>query len=869
MPSGRASSWPLVGRGEELAAIEHSRSAGDGAVVVIGPAGVGKSRLVREALTVAEHAGAVTRWVQATASAAYVGLGAFAGVIPDSVRAEDPLERLRASADALAALGNPERLVLGIDDAQLLDPVSAALVLALTLSETVFVVMTVRSGEPCPDAIASMWKDDGATRLELEALSRDETETLAERIAGGPIEQSARRWIYETSLGNALYVRELALGALTGGALTEVHGLWRMPARPPVSATLTELITVRMTGLSPSESQTLELLALGEPLRVSEVVALVGADALTVVEARGLVTVGDGSNEADVALAHPLYGEAIRSGLPAFKARQTRLMLVQTVQARSDPHAQDPLRIARWLLDSGEAMPTEALLEAAAAANLAGDPELGVQLAEQAVQAGGGIRAALLLARGLTIQSHHRRAAAVLDAAEAQIETQAEAIEYLEQQATVLHFGLRRSEDLRALLDRAAAWWEGPEWEQRVAPLRLIAIRGETPALAAADTSQIFGDEHADADVRHRIAPMHAGNLFFSGRVREAYQLARSIRPSVPLRDLTDELAFMLWSAISIESGEGWEELGEWATAALSDGVRLGDRAAAGRGALSLGGLRFSQGRFIDAGRWLAEAELQLERHDAGGLLAITNTMQVGVACFTSNLNAIEPALQRCRAAVGETEPLPNQLPYFVRAQAWAVAALGDPPRAQTMLLKAADQLADTPIYAARLTYEALRAGAPAQRLAPKLGALSERCDARLTAAYAAHAKALAAADGAALTIVVDEMQSIGAVRYATEAAAHAASAFARAGREDSARRTAVRCYELHAQGQGGSLPLIEGIDTADTALTSRERQLVDLASRGLSNAQIADRLILSIRTVESHLYRAMGKLGVDNRQDL
>jgi DNA-binding NarL/FixJ family response regulator len=51
--------------------------------------------------------------------------------------------------------------------------------------------------------------------------------------------------------------------------------------------------------------------------------------------------------------------------------------------------------------------------------------------------------------------------------------------------------------------------------------------------------------------------------------------------------------------------------------------------------------------------------------------------------------------------------------------------------------------------------------------------------------------------------------------------------------------------------------------------LTRRETQLVALAARGMSNAEIAERLVVSVRTVESHLYRAMQKLGVSDRREL
>jgi DNA-binding CsgD family transcriptional regulator len=44
---------------------------------------------------------------------------------------------------------------------------------------------------------------------------------------------------------------------------------------------------------------------------------------------------------------------------------------------------------------------------------------------------------------------------------------------------------------------------------------------------------------------------------------------------------------------------------------------------------------------------------------------------------------------------------------------------------------------------------------------------------------------------------------------------------------------------------------------------------IVSLAAGGASNAEIAERLVLSVRTVESHLYRAMRKLGVSTREEL
>jgi len=54
-----------------------------------------------------------------------------------------------------------------------------------------------------------------------------------------------------------------------------------------------------------------------------------------------------------------------------------------------------------------------------------------------------------------------------------------------------------------------------------------------------------------------------------------------------------------------------------------------------------------------------------------------------------------------------------------------------------------------------------------------------------------------------------------------------------------------------------------------DGQLTSREREVVTMAMQGLTAAQVAERLFISRRTVETHLERAYSKLGVRSKREL
>lgn len=60
---------------------------------------------------------------------------------------------------------------------------------------------------------------------------------------------------------------------------------------------------------------------------------------------------------------------------------------------------------------------------------------------------------------------------------------------------------------------------------------------------------------------------------------------------------------------------------------------------------------------------------------------------------------------------------------------------------------------------------------------------------------------------------------------------------------------------------------LAPGVDLS--CLTKRELEISRLVAQGLSNQEIADRLFLSIRTVESHVLQARTKVGAARRRDL
>jgi DNA-binding CsgD family transcriptional regulator len=118
------------------------------------------------------------------------------------------------------------------------------------------------------------------------------------------------------------------------------------------------------------------------------------------------------------------------------------------------------------------------------------------------------------------------------------------------------------------------------------------------------------------------------------------------------------------------------------------------------------------------------------------------------------------------------------------------------------------------------------------------------------------------------LTGAADDFEALGAMLLAAEAAAGAAEAHSRAGEPRAAAAALRRSSVLAATCEGASTP---GLLHAEAAvpLSGREREIVMLAARGMASKDIAERLYLSVRTVNNHLQHAYAKLGVASRAGL
>jgi DNA-binding CsgD family transcriptional regulator len=291
--------WPFAGREDELELVRRSLTGVRRGIVVTGPAGCGKTRLVTEAIRGTDCARAAGTPESRTAPFA-----AFAHLLPESVT----LHR------AVRLLSGVRTLL--VDDAHLLDDASAALVHQLAVHGRTRLLVVATDGAPVPGAISRLWTGELLPRLALEPLPEEETGRLL--MAGaGPLDALTLNRLLRLSRGDLRLLRDL-LGAVRG-QLTPVpdtgERAWRGPV--PLTTAVRER-TVPVLGRSrPLEREALDRFAFAEPLPPDLDDLDLGA--LEALESDGLIEVDD---HGAVRLAHPLYGPVLRAAAGRLRARR-------------------------------------------------------------------------------------------------------------------------------------------------------------------------------------------------------------------------------------------------------------------------------------------------------------------------------------------------------------------------------------------------------------------------------------------------------------------------------------------------------------------------------------------------------------------
>jgi DNA-binding NarL/FixJ family response regulator len=286
-----------------------------------------------------------------------------------------------------------------------------------------------------------------------------------------------------------------------------------------------------------------------------------------------------------------------------------------------------------------------------------------------------------------------------------------------------------------------------------------------------------------------------------------------------------------MFGACRISYGEvlvwrgAWPEAEHTLTAACRDVARAPRRVL--DGLVRLAELRRRQGRAVDAAALLAEAG----EHPRGVLVRGALALDAGDAAAACE------AAQRFLRRVGPGDRLERvaALELLVRA---AVAA-GEPVAARA----AAAELEAT---AAVVGTAPLRASALLAR--GRLSALDDP-----------------GAACAALEDAADLLRAAGVRFEAAQARAELADALEAAGRAEAARRAAEQARaELGALGLATDRPTPPRRE--EGAITPREREVLALLAQGRSNEEIASALVVSVRTVESHVASLYAKIGVSGR---
>lgn len=765
-----AQDWPLVRREPEFAAVcaalvGQTRTAG---IVVVGEAGVGKTTLARQ---VTESLPNRVQWVAGTASSRGIPLGAFVHLV-GAATIRDPVAFLAAARDALTV---EHDTVLVVDDAHLLDELSATLLHQLALTRSVPMVANVRAHQPVPDAITSLWKDRYLQRLDLGPFSKDQCVGLIEHALGGPVEGLSADLMWRDAGGNPLFVRHLVEGAVEAGSLRQVRGVWQLRGRAAVSAQLASLVDERIKQLPDEVVHALGLLAFCEPLDLDTLSDLVGSGAIEQAETRGLIRIDEDREIGEVRFNQLLLGDVMRRRLGVAGARRFRGELVRALGDKPIRRPDERIRLAELTLDSDTTPAVDLLVAAADDAIALTNVTLGERLARAALDRGGDLAASELLARSLLWQGKAADAESTLSVFDPDTMDEAE----------LVRWGAIRIINLQLSMSDAEAADE---------VLGLLRRRVRTHEL------------------RLVVDGLESASLAFASWLEEAAEISRRVLsdPSAPPTALG-------WAVLGGALALGLMGRGDRVAAVVKRGSGIGNQVdgvlrqlmayAEVRALVLLGEFDAAERLCADSMqisspsqylRWgltnMLAGTVDLARGQFG---ALASRMEQTVAALTTEsaawwsyprllLAQAYCALGRAEAAatiIAELRTRPGGhdavwRPQLRIAEAWLAAAQGNVSgaiAAATDAAELADQAGQLAIEMLAL-HDAARFGdrTALQRLIDVAG----KVDGRLARVHAAYGKALLEWDAVAVSAAGEQFEQIGALLSAADAAAQAAEMF-------------------------------------------------------------------------------------------
>ncbi|MFE2139845.1 helix-turn-helix transcriptional regulator, partial [Streptomyces sp. NPDC059466] len=600
----------------------------------------------------------------------------------------------------------------------------------------ILLIGTVRTGEPHGKAVTALRGGDEVSRVDLTALTPEQTEALLQIALGGPVDHRTVHQLAVASGGNVLYLRELVLGALTAGDLTEDGEIWHLrESRLPGTARLAEVVGARLATAAPTGHPVLELLALCEPLPPADAEALAPPRALAALEQAALIHVVQDRRRVTVTLAHPLYGEVLRAGLPVLRRRTLLLDQAARVEARGARRRGDLLRVATWRLAATGTADPALLVQAAVLARHAHDYQQTVALLTALPEKHHTTATGLMLGNAFFEMGRWDEAEAALAQADTRAVDAQEKLAVTLVRTTNLLWSNAPLTEALAVNDATLAGITGPAERRKLEineGFMRIAAGGPARGLTLLEDLETDVGDAADVNVWLRGAWMKPFGLALVGRTEEAAAWAERAHAG---HRRVDEHALVSHPAVQrIPLVLALGEAGR-----LDEARREGERAYAELVAAD-SVVRVWMAVFLGRGEWLAGHPVT-----ARGWWAEAAALARGI----DHVMALRPVLgglAACAAVLGDLDAaettlaeyrgLPPLAPGLLSAgeehlgEAWLLAARGHLGEARSRLTAAAGTARGT----GHLTGEALlltdvaRLGG-AKDVADRLAELARRCD--------------------------------------------------------------------------------------------------------------------------------------------